>query len=58
MAGDFVCVIFGCSVPVILRKVRDHFRVVGEAYVHGLMDGQAVKSLAEGELIEQEFLLR
>jgi hypothetical protein len=28
------------------RKVKDHFLLVGECYVHGLMDGEAV-DLAE-----------
>jgi hypothetical protein len=42
--GDLVCIIFGCSVPIVLRQMeRDdggaHFEVVGECYVHGMMDG-------------------
>jgi hypothetical protein len=56
--GDVVCVLFGCSVPVILRKrqdkedgkVIDYFEFVGEAYVYGKMDGEAVTRLTEEEL--------
>jgi hypothetical protein len=42
--GDAVAVLYGCSVPVILRPVenRMHYKLVGECYIHGLMDGQAV----------------
>ncbi|KAF8851221.1 hypothetical protein BDZ45DRAFT_155158 [Acephala macrosclerotiorum] len=44
--GDLICILFGCSVPVILRRVGppdDHFYyLIGEAYVHGIMDGEAL----------------
>jgi hypothetical protein len=43
--GDFIVILFGCSVPVILREVKTaddyYFELVGEAYVHGMMDGEA-----------------
>ncbi|KAF2107951.1 heterokaryon incompatibility protein-domain-containing protein, partial [Lophiotrema nucula] len=49
--GDLVCILFGCSVPVVLRKAtqsssRDSnvFEVVGESYIHGKMDGEAVQN--------------
>ena len=47
MGGDMICIIFGCSVPVVLRRVstgvRDfHFEFIGECYVHGMMDGEAL----------------
>jgi hypothetical protein len=49
--GDRVCILYGCSVPVLLRrcegdpnvsnaKLRHTF--VGECYVHGMMDGEAL----------------
>lgn len=46
--GDLVCIIFGCSVPVVLRKVSTggghaHYEVIGECYVHGMMDGEALE---------------
>lgn len=42
--GDRVCILLGCSVPVILGegKRRGVSRIVGEAYVHGIMDGEAM----------------
>ena len=43
--GDIVCILLGCSVPVVLNPVdRTNpacgYRLMGEAYVHGLMDGE------------------
>ena len=46
--NDLIVVLYGCSVPFILRKVRgkasapDVYSLVGEAFVYGLMDGQAL----------------
>lgn len=67
--GDLVCVLLGCSVPVILRpSVREseaqaHYEFVGESYVHGKMngiiDGQPLSYLCKKELERYpEFELR
>jgi len=59
--GDLVCVLMGCSVPVILRPVlkdgqeTGHFNLVGEAYIHGIMDGEAVEMEGKGELRMRDF---
>lgn len=40
--SDILCVLHGCGVPVILRPASNKgFLVVGECYVHGIMDGEA-----------------
>ena len=44
--GDLVCVLWGCSVPVVLRKEGDHYIFVGECYTHGVMDGEAIDMAA------------
>ncbi|KAE9371987.1 HET-domain-containing protein [Stipitochalara longipes BDJ] len=41
-SGDVVAVLYGCSVPIVLRAMGQHYKLVGECYIHGLMDGQAV----------------
>jgi hypothetical protein len=42
--GDSICVIFGAIVPFVLRKVPGGgLKLVGEAYVHGIMDGEAME---------------
>ena len=44
--GDCIVIIQGCEIPFILRRKvderGDYFRVVGCAYVHGVMDGEPV----------------
>jgi len=40
--GDFIVIIYGLHTPYILRKVGENFRLLGEAYMHGIMDGEAL----------------
>jgi hypothetical protein len=40
--GDLICVFPGCQVPLLLRKVDEHYVLVGECFVLGLMEGEAV----------------
>jgi hypothetical protein len=42
LLGDIVCILFSGSMPIILRPVDDHFLFVGECYVHGVMNGEAL----------------
>ena len=59
VAGDLLCVLFGCSVPVVLRETRQEGRYafVGEAYAHGWMDAEAIVMQIRGKLKEQVFIL-
>jgi hypothetical protein len=65
--GDTVCILFGCSVPVILRErlsgipgIKPYFELIGECYVDGVMEGEAIFGLGKNELKAQtvEFELR
>jgi hypothetical protein len=39
---DMICVLVGCSVPVVIRDDAPNCHVlVGECYMHGIMDGEA-----------------
>jgi len=53
--SDMICVLYECSVPVIIRKVGDHYLFIGECYVQGLMDGQALELLKQGKVREVMF---
>jgi hypothetical protein len=48
--GDSVALLAGASVPIVLRRCIDGYKVIGDAYVHGIMDGEAWP--IEGELEE------
>jgi hypothetical protein len=45
--------------PVILRKVNKQYKykLIGEAFIPGLMEGQAVQNMEKWGLSEQEFVL-
>jgi hypothetical protein len=55
--GDVVCVLLGCKVPLILRPVGDNFKVVGDAYVNGFMNGEALENVSDDEEGLQEFFI-
>lgn len=44
--GDIIVILFGCSVPVLLREKGPpedrYYNFVGEVYIHGKMDGEAL----------------
>jgi len=60
VVSDLVCVLFGCSVPVVLRPITDadEFTLIGECYVYGFMDGEAVARLETGEFTIRDFVLK
>ena len=45
--GDLIVILLGCRVPVVLSPFNEAdprcgFRLVGEAYLHGMMDGEVL----------------
>lgn len=49
---DKVCLLLGCGVPVVLReRPKGGYELVGEAYVHGIMKGEAL-TLANSKRLE------
>jgi hypothetical protein len=50
--GDMIYVLMGCNVPVILRKTErpTEFEFVGECYLHGFMDGEAL-TIRDGDKV-------
>ncbi|KAK7898062.1 hypothetical protein LTR67_004694 [Exophiala xenobiotica] len=45
--GDIVCILYGCSVPVVLRPQSSYYTLVGECFVYGFMDGE-IMTLEKG----------
>jgi hypothetical protein len=57
-AGDAVCILFGGQVPFILREREDFgHSMIGECYVHGIMDGEAIGT-TRNKRNTVEFILR
>ncbi|GKU06402.1 heterokaryon incompatibility protein or allele [Fusarium langsethiae] len=50
ISGDLIAVLYGCSTPIVIRPHGHQFRVIGEAYVQGLMDGEAMDLVNSGKL--------
>jgi hypothetical protein len=47
--GDKIVVILGCYAPFVVRKLEgsETFQVIGEAYVHGIMDGEIMEDKSQ-----------
>jgi hypothetical protein len=58
IAGDKICVVQGCSVPLVFRQVEDHHILIGQAYVAVLMTGLAVRGIEAEEEEAEDFFLR
>lgn len=53
--GDKIAVVFGCSTPLVIRPKGVRFEVVGEAYLQGFMNGEALDLLKSGDCKAQAF---
>lgn len=54
LPGDVCCILFNVNVPFFLRPCGNgRFKLLGESYVHGIMEGQAKVMLMRGELNEE-----
>jgi hypothetical protein len=56
--GDLICILRGCSFPVILRKVDSYFVHVGPCFVLGIMDGEATEMAIGGKTAVRSFEIR
>ena len=44
--GDKICLVLGCCTPLIIRGGGPNYSLVGESYVHGIMDGELMSDAA------------
>jgi len=56
--GDLVCILLGGDMPFILRPEGSYYKVVGEAYIHGIMDGEVFDIAQAGLVSLQDFSLK
>lgn len=52
--GDICCILFGAPVPFVLRPAGNGYRLVGEAYVHGIMKGEEMVDYMLGGKYEEQ----
>ncbi|KAF2670886.1 hypothetical protein BT63DRAFT_423162 [Microthyrium microscopicum] len=45
---DQVWILFGCRVPVVLRPLENWYKLVGECYIDGYMNGEAIDEYKNG----------
>jgi len=55
--GDLVSVIFGCPMPMLLRRVGPSFVLIGEAAVYGMMQGELMQAVSTGTLFAEHLAL-
>ncbi|PMD40370.1 hypothetical protein L207DRAFT_565845 [Hyaloscypha variabilis F] len=60
-SGDVICILYGCSVPVVLRKTTDRttegeiiWELIGECYMNEMMAGEALVKRREGSEVDSE----
>ncbi|KAK4542308.1 hypothetical protein LTR36_006961 [Oleoguttula mirabilis] len=58
-ASDEIVVFRGVPMPFVLRKGSEEttHRMIGPAYVHGFMDGEAIEGLDKGEYELRDFII-
>jgi hypothetical protein len=45
--GDIAVILYGCNVALILRPLGSRFELIGDAYVHGIMNGELVENTVD-----------
>jgi hypothetical protein len=58
MLEDLFCIIFGCSTPIVLRPCGKYYQVIGEGYLQGFMEGEALKLLDLKTCSVTNFIIR
>jgi hypothetical protein len=56
--GDRLIILSASRMPMIMRKLRSEWRVVGPCYVYGIMRGEAVTTWKQRALDPETFFLR
>lgn len=52
--SDKVCLLNGAQFPIILRRKEDYWTVIGESYIHGIMDGEGWREMLSAQNTEQK----
>ena len=55
--GDVIAILPGCGCPIIFRPCGSLYNVLGECYIHGLMNGEFFELENKENTLQQEFTL-
>ncbi|KUJ23934.1 HET-domain-containing protein [Mollisia scopiformis] len=56
--GDIVCVLFGGEVPFVLRPSENGmYKMIGQCYLHGVMDGEVIQGVSRGDFYYTYFAI-
>lgn len=58
LPGDIVAIIYGSRMPFVLRQSGEYYRMLGDSYVHGIMDGEAVPVGEASGTLHETFTIR
>jgi hypothetical protein len=47
--GDVLAILYGCSIPLVLRSAGAAWSVIGEGYAHGFMNGEILTIIKRGK---------
>jgi hypothetical protein len=56
--GDLVYLLFGGQVLYVLRPFQDYYQFIGECYMHGMMDGEALKRFRNGTVQVNNIIIK
>ncbi|MCJ1383365.1 hypothetical protein MMC17_006478 [Xylographa soralifera] len=55
--GDKIFILLGSAMPAVLRPIEGGYKLIGLAYIHGLMDGEAMAGLESGQYQLEEITI-
>jgi hypothetical protein len=45
--GDSICVLLGCNKPLIIRREDDHYLLLGDSYIYGIMNREVIREVVQ-----------
>lgn len=55
---DLICVLLGCDKPLIIRKIENHYILVGDSYIYGMMNGEIIQEVRDGNVSFQDIIFQ
>jgi hypothetical protein len=55
--NDIVCILLGCSYPLVLRPCGENYKVISECYIYEIMAGEALSKLGDDDTPLEVFSL-